>query len=328
MAFGPEEFAEEQPPAPDRVAEYLGKYPVLWLNVDGLGDPDVLRRIGETFDLHPLALEDVVNVHQRPKVEHYPQHLFFVARMLGIQDPRETEQLSLFLGKNYLLTFQEKPGDCFETIRQRIRQKQGRVRSCGPDYLAYLLIDAVVDNYFPALERCGERLDEVEQQVLVGPDPSVVKPIYAIKNELLVMRRAIWPLRDVMNNVFREQQPLISSDTRVFWRDCYDHTVQILDILESEREASASLIEIYMSSLSNRTNDIMKVLAIMTTLFIPLSFIASLEGMNFEQSRSPWNMPELKWYWGYPMILMVMTLVGLGEIYYFWKKGWIWRRRR
>lgn len=328
FAYGQDRYEEHCPASPEQVMGLFGRWPVVWLNVDGLGDAAVLQRIGEVFGLHPLALEDVVNVHQRAKVEQYPNHLFIVSRMLEEQDPTRTEQLSLFLGPDFVLTFQERAGDCFEPVRHRIRQNQGLVRWAGADYLAYALMDAVVDRYFPVLERCGERLDELEEHVSVSADGAVMERVYALRKSLLVMRRAVWPQRDALSGLMRDVNPLITDETRVYLRDCYDHTVQIIDMLENEREMASSLVEIYMSSVSNRTNEIMKVLAVIATIFIPLSFIAGLYGMNFNPEASPLNMPELNWYWGYPAALLGMGCIALGQLVFFWRRGWLGRGRR
>jgi magnesium transporter len=322
-AFGPDGLVEETLKEPDAIPQYLQKWPVTWINIDGLGDEATLLRLGELFSLHKLALEDVVNVNQRAKTEQYENKIFFVARMLTTTERLETEQITLFLGSNYILTFQEKAGDCFDPVRARIRGGKGRMRTGGADYLAYALIDAVIDSYFPVLERYDEKLDDLEQRVMASPDRDVIEDIHAVRKDLLTMRRAVWPVREAVNLLVRDASPLIVEYTRVFLRDCYDHTIQVIDMLENLREIASGLVDLYMSGVSNRMNEVMKVLAIIATVFIPLSFIAGLYGMNFDSSISSWNMPELGLRYGYPLALCVMLLVFIGQLYYFKRKGWI-----
>jgi magnesium transporter len=269
LAYGPAGFAEQEIFSADEVASFLGLWPVVWLNVDGVGDVETIRKIGELFGLHPLALEDVVNVHQRPKVEPYEKHLFIVMQMLLAGEKVDAEQLGLFLGSNFVLTFQEWPGDCFDPVRERIRKNHGRLRAAGPDYLAYSLLDAVVDFYFPVLEGYGERLETIEQQVVTEPRRETLAGIHDIKRNLLTMRRAAWPMREALNSLLREDTPFIAQETRTYLRDCYDHSVRIIDILETDRETAFSLLETYLSSLSNRMNEIMKVLTIIATHLHP-----------------------------------------------------------
>jgi len=324
ITYGPEGVIEQEIQTPEAIAQFVGRWPVVWVNVDGLGDVDTIRQIGEIFSLHGLALEDVVNVHQRPKVEAYEKYLFVVLHMLLAGERLATEQLSLFLGSNFVLTFQERPGgDSFALVRDRVRKNQGRIRTAGSDYLAYALLDAVVDSYFPALEQYGERLDAIEQEVITRPDRDTASNINRIKRDLLVLRRALWPLREIINSLLREGTALLAEETRTHLRDCYDHAVQIIDLLETDRETAFGLLDFYLLSISNRTNEIMKLLTIIATIFIPLSFIASVYGMNFRPEASPWNMPELNWYWGYPLALGLMAAVTAGLLRYFRRKGWL-----
>jgi magnesium transporter len=243
--------------------------------------------------------------------------------MVEIVDRVETDQLSLFLGKDYVLTFQERVGDAFEPVRERIRKSGVRVRDAGPDYLAYCLIDAFIDYYFPVLESYGERLESIEEDVLSRPGPQLVSQTHEVKRDLLTLRRAIWPLRETVNSLVREPSPFISDDTRVYLRDCYDHTIQIIDLLENYRDVASSLMEVYLSSVSNRLNEIMKILTMFTAFFIPLSLIAGIYGMNFNTARSPLNMPELNWYLGYPFVLGLMAAVSIGMLTFFKRKGWL-----
>ena len=323
IAYGSEAVHEELVEDVSRIGSYLGRQPVTWVNVDGLGDAAVIRKLGEIFGIHRLALEDIINSHQRAKVDQYDNHLFVVGRMVEMADHVETEQLSLFLGKSYVLTFQERVGDAFDPVRERIRKAGGRVRNAGPDYLAYALIDAFIDNYFPVLEKYGERLESIEEDVLSRPEPVLVSRMHEVKRDLLTLRRAIWPLRETVNSLVREPSPFISDETRVYFRDCYDHTIQIIDLLENYRDVASGLMEVYLSSASNRLNEIMKILTMFTAFFIPLSLIAGIYGMNFNTARSPFNMPELNWYFGYPFVLGLMAAVALGMVTFFRRKGWL-----
>jgi magnesium transporter len=326
IAYGPDTVHEELVEDVSRIHNYLGRYPVTWVNVDGLGDASVVRRLGEIFTVHRLALEDVINVHQRAKVDQYAKHLFIVGRMVGMGDRVETEQLSLFLGKDYVLTFQERVGDSFDPVRERIRKSGGRVRNAGADYLAYTLVDAFLDNYFPVLERYGERLESIEDEVLSRPEPQLVSRMHEVKRDLLTLRRAIWPLRETVNSLVREPSAFVSDETRIYFRDCYDHTIQIIDLLENYRDVASGLMEVYLSSVSNRMNEIMKILTMFTAFFIPLSLIAGIYGMNFNTARSPFNMPELNWYLGYPFVLGLMGTVALVMLTFFRKKRWLGSR--
>jgi magnesium transporter len=323
MAYGPDGVFEQEVSDLGILPDLRRRWPVTWLNVEGVGDVQAIRRIGEIFGLHLLALEDAVNVHERAKVEQYENHLFIVARMFEIHGGVETDQLGLFLGKNFVVTFQETPGDCFDPVRDRIRSARGKVRELGADYLAYALLDAVIDAYFPIIEAIGERIEALEDEVLARPHAGTVSQINEMRRELLALRRAIWPLREAIGTCLREPSSWISEDTRVFLRDCYDHTFQVIDLVETYREVGAGLMEIYLSSVGNRTNEVMKVLTIIATIFIPLTFIAGVYGMNFKTERSPWNMPELEWYWGYPACLALMAAVSCTLLFYFWRKGWL-----
>jgi magnesium transporter len=317
IAYGPDECHELHPQDPSELKDVLGKRPVVWVNVDGLGDTELISKIGELFNVHRLALEDVVNAYQRAKVEPYEAHLFAVARMVHGGERLETEQVSFFVGEDYVLTFQERSGDCFDLVRQRIRSGRGRIRRAGASYLAYALLDALIDGYFPVLETYGERIEALEGEVLKEPGPEVVGRIHAVKRDLLVLRRAIWPHREMANALLRDDSPFITDETRVYLRDCYDHLVQLLDIVETYRELASGLLDVYLSSLSNRMNEIMKVLTIFAAIFIPLTFLAGLYGMNFE-----W-MPELHFKWAYPAALGVMAALAVVMLVFFRSKGWI-----
>ncbi|MGB3097215.1 MAG: magnesium/cobalt transporter CorA [Candidatus Deferrimicrobiaceae bacterium] len=294
---------------------------VLWLDIWGLSDPGVVKSVGDRFGFHPLALEDVLNIPQRPKVDRYENHLLIVLR--EVRYPEETEQVSLFLSDRLVVTFQERAGDPFDSIRDRLRKGLGKLRSEGADYLTYALCDAVVDSYFPVLEKLGEEVESLEETVISNPIPPILREIRGVKRQLLEVRRAVWPARDAMSELLREDSDLIRPETRVFLRDCYDHTIQVMDMLETYREMAASLVDEYLSAMSNRMNETMKVLTMMASIFIPLSFIAGLYGMNFDPQASPFNMPELSWRYGYPLVLIVMAATAGMLIYYFRKKKWL-----
>jgi len=322
LAYGPDGVEELQGVAPDRLSALRGQHSVLWVDVHGLGDEETLRAVGQAFSLHRLALEDVVNVQQRAKVEDYDEHLFVVARQLDVQAQEvATEQLSLFVGRDWVLTFQETPGDGFEPVRARIREGKGRLRQAGPDYLAYALIDAVVDSYYPILEATGDRLEELEDDVVARPEPELLARLYRTKRGLVALRRAIWPMRDALATLRREELALVQPETRLYLRDTSDHAVQLIELLESYRELSASLVDVYLSSVSNKMNEVMKVLTVIATLFIPLTFVAGVYGMNFHDS--PYAMPELTAKWGYPLTMGFMALIAIALVLWFRRRGWL-----
>ena len=298
---------------------------VLWVDVTGLADIELIEGIGSAFGIHRLALEDVINVHQRPKAEAFDDHVFIVARMLVPGRGTETEQVSFFLGDNYLITFQEQPGDCFDPVRKRLETGRGRIRKAGADFLAYALIDTIVDGYYPVLEHYGEAVEKLEDEVIARPDAEQVDRIHTVKRDLLTLRRAVWPTREMVNGLIRDESPFLKEPTRIYLRDCYDHTIQLMDIVETYREIASGLLDVYLSSMSARMNEIMKVLTIIATIFIPLGFIAGLYGMNFDPGASPLNMPELRFYYGYPMAIGLMVAVAAGLVVYFWRKGWLRR---
>lgn len=326
IAYGPHEMTEAAVDDLSMLAEMRGRWPVLWVNVDGLGDAGTIRRLGEIFGLHRLALEDVLNVPQRAKAEAYGDHLFVVARMALLEPEPDTEQVSLFLGPGFVLSLQERRGDCFEPVRERIRTSHGRIRSAGPDYLGYALLDAIVDHYFPVLEAYGDRLEEIEERLLERPTRGLMARIHQVKRELTGLRRTVWPMREAVAALARDPHDLVTEETRVYLRDCYDHVVQSMDLVESYRDLASSLTDLYLSSVSNRMNEVMKVLTMFTAIFVPLGFIAGLYGMNFDYGESPLNMPELHWYWGYPFALSLMAAVVLLLVIFFWRQGWIGRR--
>ncbi|MGE0481564.1 MAG: magnesium/cobalt transporter CorA [Phycisphaerae bacterium] len=300
------------------------EWAVTWINVEGVGDARVVAELGELFGLHALALEDVINVHQRAKVDEYEQHLFLVARMPRAGPPLDTEQLSIFFGTGFVITFQEGlPGDCLEPVRDRLRSNRGRLRQLGADYLAYSLLDALVDSYFPILEARGETLEELEAEILHAPQKRSIAALHELKREFLTLRRAVWPLRDLLASLSRDPAPVVAEATRVYLRDCHDHTIRIVELLETYREVASDLVDLYLSSVSQRLNEIMKIMTMIATVFMPLTFVAGIYGMNFDPDRSPWNMPELRWYWGYPFALSVMLLMAVVFVVFFWRRGWL-----
>jgi len=269
------------------------------------------------------SLEDVVNLGQRPKVEEYDSHLFVVARMIEDDRSTRTEQLSIFLGERVVLTFQEHPGDCLDCVRKRIREGRGRIRTMGADYLMYCLLDAVVDAYFPHLDEINDRLEALEDEVMASPGSRTVAAIHQAKRDLVAIRHATAPLREAINTLLREADPRITENTRLYLRDCYDHVIRVAEAVDTHREVAGGLLDVYLSSVSNRMNDVMKVLTVIATMFIPLTFLAGIYGMNFDPEASPWNMPELRWYWGYPAFIVITVLIAILELAFFWYKGWL-----
>jgi len=292
---------------------------VIWINVGGVHKVEMVEMLGKQFSLHPLLLEDVMNTDQRPKLDDYEAYIFLVMKMLSLTDRKDiaVEQVSFVLGKNYVISFQENGTDVFQPVREHLRGGKGRLRQSGADYLLYALVDAIVDQYFAVLEHIGEKIEVVQQAVVDDPKPETLNEIHALKRQLLFVRRAVWPLRDVMTNLSRSDCPFLQQPTKLFFRDVYDHVVQIVDTIEILRDMVSASLDIYLSSVSYRLNTIMRVLTVITTIFMPLSFIASIYGMNFEY------MPELRSPWGYPMVLGVMAAVGGGMLVLFRNKRWL-----
>ncbi|SRR5579883_290890 len=321
MDYDQTRVIHKQLKTPEECIAYLDQESVSWVDVQGLGSVDILQRLRDIFDLHPLVLEDMVNVPERPKIEDYEDQLLIIARMIV---PKErtygfhSEQVSFVLSKNYLLTVQEEPEhDCLNGVRARISHNKGIIRKQGVDYLVYTLLDAIIDGFFPVLEGYGERLEELEEEVMVNPNRQTLQKIYQIRRELLQLRRAIWPQRDVINSLIRDGYEHISEEVRIYLRDCYDHAVQVMDMVETYRELASGLMDVYLSAVSNKMNEIMKLLTVVSAIFIPLTFIAGVYGMNFE------HMPELKSYWGYPICLASMATIAGGLMFFFWRRGWL-----
>jgi len=323
MAYGPDALEEQTVESVGELEAFIGKWPVTWINVNGLGNEETLRQLGAMFELHPLALEDVVSLRQRSKVDDYDDMLYTAMRMLSFNEGRLTaEQVSFFLGRNFVLTFQEIEGDCLDPVRERLRAHAGRIRGAGPDYLLYSLIDSIVDAYFPVLEAYDLRLENLEEEVLGRPDSATRSRLFEIKHDLTRLRRTLWPVREMAGALAHSESQLITQPTLVYLRDCQDHAVQLLELAESYRETGSSLMDFYLSSISNRMNEIMKVLTIIATIFIPLTFIAGIYGMNFD------NMPELHAKNGYFIALGVMIALGLAMFGWFIHKGWLAHPRK
>jgi len=299
---------------------YKEKPTVTWINVDGLHQIEILEKLGDGFGLHPLVLEDILNTDQRPKMEDYGEYLYIVLKMLEGNDPSSemaAEQISLILGPNFVISFQEKGGDVFNPVRERIRTGAGRIRKMGADYLAYTLLDSIVDNYFVVLEKLGEKIEFLEEKLIAQPTSQTLQIIHHLKREMIFLRKGVWPLREVISGLERGESSLIKQNTVVYLRDVYDHTIQVIDTIETFRDMVSGMLDIYLSSVSNRLNAVMKVLTIIATIFMPLTFLAGVYGMNFKY------MPELEWRWGYPLILIMMLIIGVFMLFYFKKKKWL-----
>ena len=321
LLYGPDTVERVEITDIDSIDESVGREPVTWIRAVGLADIGKLEAIRNAFGISGLSLADVVGAHQRPKTEQFDQHLFIVGRVASYRRGLQLEQLGMFLGSNYLLTFEEQPSEWLDPIVARITQRVGQIRERGADYLAYALLDALVDSYFPVLERYGESLDSIEDRVIAKPGLDTLSDVHVVKRDLLSIRRAIWPLREALNSLIRDASPFIEPDTFVYLRDCYDHTIQVIDIAENFRELGSDLTDVYLSSVSNRMNEVMKVLTIIATIFIPLSFIAGVWGMNFK------HMPELQWRYGYLFALASMAIVAILMLVYFKRRGWLRRGR-
>jgi len=314
------QFEEKEAKTIEESFPFKDKPTVTWINIDGLHEVEIIGKLGSHFGLHPLLLEDILNTEQRPKMEDYGDYIFVVLKMLypgENKDELEAEQVSLILGSNFVISFQEREGDVFDPVRDRIKKKKGRIRKAGADYLAYALLDAIVDNYFMILENVGEKIEDTEQQLATDPTPETLHLIRELKKEMIFLRKSIWPLREMINGLERCESSLIHEATGAYLRDVYDHTIQIIDTVESYRDMISGMLDIYLSSISNKMNEVMKVLTIFAAIFIPLTFVAGLYGMNFE------FMPELRWRWGYFAALFVMVMIGILMLTYFRRKKWL-----
>ena len=299
---------------------------IRWLDIAGLADPSLFKALGEKYHLHPLALEDALHLGQRPKIEPYPDHLFIVAQMLYYQSPKKLagEQVSFFLLPHLLITIQEESStDVFNPIRDRIRTGRGSVRKLRADYLCYALLDSIIDHCFPILESLGNDLEEMEELVLSKPQPSCIATLHSHKRTLTQLRRFVWPERDILSSLLHDESGIISPQTKLYLRDAYDHSIQIIDLVESYRDTVSGLTEIYISAVGMRTNEIVRVLTVMSSIFIPLTFVAGIYGMNFDHDASPWNMPELHHRYGYPLCALIMISITVGQLIFFKRKKWI-----
>jgi magnesium transporter len=322
MAYGPETLVEESVDDVEQIRALRAQHPYLWLNVIVLGTLPVLEQLGEEFGLHRLALEDALNIPQRAKFSDYGDHQFMVARMPTDTQHLDTEQLSVFLGPSFVITVQERPGDCLEPVRERLRAGRPRIRGNGSDYLVYTILDALVDSYFPVIEHVGVLLEQVDLEIQGKLEKHQPEQIHALKHELTTLRRYLWPLKDLNASLLKQDSTFLSEETKVYMRDCQDHTVHAIELVDSCREVASGLMDLYLSISGQRMNEVMKVLTIISTVFIPLSFIAGLYGMNFNPEVSAWNMPELNWVFGYPAALTVMALCAGAMLLFFARKGW------
>lgn len=314
------QFQEKETKNVEECFPFKDKPTVTWINIDGVHQVDIIEKIGEHFGLHPLVLEDIVNTGQRPKMEDFVDYLFVVLKMLHYDEKEKAvraEQVSLILGSNYVISFQETEGDVFDPIRERIRMERGRIRKMGADYLAYSLIDEIVDNYFVILEKLGEKIEDMEDALITNPTPETLQAIHGLKREMIFLRKSVWPLREVISRLERWESPLIDKSIAIYLRDVYDHTIQVIDAIETFRDMLSGMLDIYLSSVSNRMNEVMKVLTIIATIFIPLTLIAGIYGMNFKY------MPELEQPWSYPVVWLIMLVVGIVMVIYFRRKRWL-----
>lgn len=321
IEYHADEFFEERESAHiHELARARDSKPVTWINIAGLHETEKIAKIGEIFSIHPLLLEDILNTEQRPKIDQYDDYLYLILKMIHWQEDTnriETEQISIVLGQGFVLTFQEQEKDVFDALRNRIRSGKGRIRQTGTDYLAYAMLDSIVDHYYLILENLGEQIETIEEELVIDPNPETLQKINQIKREMLFLRRSIWPLREVIGGLQRGDYAQFQEGTLIYLRDVYEHTIQVIDTVETYRDIVSSLIDIYLSSLSNKMNEVMKVLTIIATIFIPLTFITSLYGMNFQY------IPELGFHWGYFIVWLVMLLISITMLYYFRKKKWL-----
>lgn len=318
--YNEEKIEERELNSIDECLPYMTNSRLTWVNVDGLHDIDIINRIGEYFNLHSLVLEDILNTEQRPKLDDMDEYLFVVAKMIYYNpddDEIKFEQISLVLLENFVLSFQENIGDVFEPVRDRLRKGKGRIRKMGADYLMYTLLDALVDSYYDVLEKIGDKVENLEDDLVESPEPDTLHLIHTLKRELVFLRRSVWPIREIISGLERGESKLISENSVIFYRDVYDHAIQVIDTIETCRDIVAGMMDLFLSSVSNRMNEVMKMLTVIATVFIPLTFIVGVYGMNFEY------IPELKWHWGYPAVWVVMIVVGILMLFWFKRKKFL-----
>lgn len=320
LDYNEEEFRETKIKDVEELKGFIEDSTVTWINVNGIHDVDIIGNIGDIFSLHPLLQEDIVNTNQRPKSDRYENCIYIVLKMLdydNINGVPQSEHINLVLGNNYVISFQERKGDIFDYVRDRIRNGKGRIRKNGADYLVYALMDTIVDRYFIILEKSSERIEYIEEEVVDNPSTETMRDIHKMKREMIFLRKSVWPLREVVNSLTREESELIQENTQLYFRDVYDHTIHVIDAIESFRDMVSGMLDIYLSSISNKMNEVMKVLTIFASIFIPLTFIAGIYGMNFQY------MPELNWKWGYFSVLGFMVAVGISMLFYFKRYKWL-----
>jgi len=318
--YNEEQFQEKEAKSIKECFPYKDKPTVTWINIDGVHEVKIIEELGKNYNFHSLILEDIVDTDQRPKIKDFGDYIFIILKMHYYDmenNEIKIEQVSLIFGKNYVISFQEREGDVFDSIRERIRNNIGRIRKARADYLIYALMDAIIDNYFTILEKLGEETEDLETKVIKNPVPANLQIIYRLKSELIFLRKSVWPLREVISILEKGESALIDKSTNIYLRDIYGHTIQVMDTVETLRDVISGTLEVYLSSVSNRMNEIMKVLTIIATIFIPLTFIASIYGMNFQY------MPELKWVWSYPVVLLGMLIIGIIMVFYFRRKKWM-----
>ena len=323
IGYGPSGMEEVKQCEMARLQALRSQYPVVWVHVIGLEDAAAIDRLGKEFGLHALALEDVVHTHQRPKVQRFGAVTQIVVRIVEQPGSTDTEQLSVFVGKGFVVSFEERREDIFEVVRQRIRDRAQRLCDAKADFLAYTLLDVAVDAFFPVLETISEELESIEDEIPEAAPHALTSRLRTVKHQLLGLRRALWPMREVLGALASDESAVIGDETRMYLRDCQDHCAQLIDIVTTNRELATDLVDLQLSVASQRMNEVMKVLTVMATLFIPLTFICSVYGMNFNTETSPLNMPELKWYWGYPFALSLMVATAAGLLIFFRRKGWL-----
>jgi len=318
--YNEEQFQEKEVKTVKECCPYKEKPTITWINIDGVHEVKIIEELGKIYNFHPLILEDIVDTDQRPKIKDFGDYIFIILKMHYYDKENneiKIEQVSLIFGKNYVISFQEREGDVFDSIRERIRNNIGRIRKARADYLIYALMDAIIDNYFTILEKLGEETEDLEAKVIKDPVPANLQIIYKLKSELIFLRKSVWPLREVISILEKGESVLIDKSTNIYLRDIYGHTIQVMDTVETLRDVISGTLDVYLSSVSNKMNEIMKVLTIIATIFIPLTFIAGVYGMNFQY------MPELKWVWAYPLILSVMLIIGIVMVIFFKRRKWM-----
>lgn len=324
--YNQENFNEKQAKDIEECFPFKESPTITWININGIHDVDVIDRIGKHFEIHHLIMEDIVNTSQRPKFEESDNYIFIVLKMLYFEENKDevlSEQVSIIINKNCVISFQEKEGDVFNPIRERIRHNKGRIRKSGSDYLAYILLDAVVDNYFIILERLGEKIESMEDELVADPTPEKLQTIQGLKRDMIFLRKSVWPLREIISGLQRIESDLVQDSTAAYMRDLYDHTIQVIDTIESLRDMVSGMLDIYMSSISNKMNEVMKVLTIIATIFIPITFVAGIYGMNFSNEISFLNMPELHWKYGYIFVWVIIISIAFSMILFFKRKRWL-----